>query len=218
VPLSFEMSLRIQTVFLFATVSTLVAWICESTCSTYPWKVVCIHQLSRFNCLITAAHGILQYVCNAFAKIAQVVAEARLLAPGVKERPKKRDFLLETRSPEEVDEELQAWVQEFLAGKRQPLVMSIAIDSAGDLMTSPRGNAPVSCRMNPGGSATGARYRVLERWILRYDQGPHQRAGEIAAYNVAKQLFLLVRSVHSCLRMLPCHKTVSKVTSFRMLS
>jgi hypothetical protein len=155
----------------------------------------------------------LQYVCNAFAKIAQVVAEARLLAPGVKERPKKRDFLLETRSPEEVDEELQAWMQDFLGGKRHPLVMSIAIDSSAEVMTSPRGNVPVSCRMvqNPSATPNGGRYRVLERWILRYDQGPNQRAGEIAAYNVAKQLFLLVRSVHSCLRMLPCHKTVSKV-------
>ena len=59
--------------------------------------------------------------------------------------------------------------------------------------------------------AQAPRYKVLERWVMRYE-GLQGRGEEIPAYNVAKQLFLLVRSVHSCLRMLPCHKTVSKVT------
>lgn len=155
-------------------------------------------------------------MCNAFVKIAKVVAEARLLAPGVRERPKKRDFLLETRSPEEIEEELQAWENSFLGGGRQPLVMSIAIDTVGEPMPSPRGRAPVSCRMQVGGASGTPRYRVLERWVLRYDRGMTPNAGDIPAYSVAKQLFLLVRSVHSCLRMLPCHKTVSKVRAQAM--
>jgi len=150
----------------------------------------------------------LQYVCNAFVKITQVVAEARLLAQGVKARPMKKDFLLATRSPEELEEELSAWVRDFLAGSRQSLVITIAADSATpepEHAPSPRGG---SLRMQSGGQVP--RYKVLERWVMRYE-GLQGRGEEIPAYNVAKQLFLLVRSVHSCLRMLPCHKTVSKL-------
>eukprot|EP00283_Hemiselmis_rufescens_P008929 CAMPEP_0173430668 /NCGR_PEP_ID=MMETSP1357-20121228/9027_1 /TAXON_ID=77926 /ORGANISM="Hemiselmis rufescens, Strain PCC563" /LENGTH=390 /DNA_ID=CAMNT_0014395045 /DNA_START=158 /DNA_END=1327 /DNA_ORIENTATION=- len=148
-----------------------------------------------------------KYVCNAFVKIAQVVGEARLLGPGVRERPKKRDFLLETKSPEEMEEELQGWVQDFLSGSRSPLVMTIAADAEGvpaSPRASPRGS---SCRMITGGLAQ--RYRVLERWSFSYQQGAPGE--DIPAYSVAKQLFLLVRSVHSCLRMLPCHKMVAKM-------
>lgn len=148
-----------------------------------------------------------QYVCNAFVKITQVVAEARLMCRGVRERPIKKDFLLATKSPEELEDELQIWVRDFLAGSKQSLVVTIAADAAPEhAAPSPRGTP---LKMQVGGQSQ--RYRVLERWILRYEGLP-VRGGEIPAYNVAKQLFLLVRSVHSCLRMLPCHKTVSKVS------
>mmetsp|Transcript_42899 Transcript_42899/g.99690 ORF Transcript_42899/g.99690 Transcript_42899/m.99690 type:complete len:435 (+) Transcript_42899:167-1471(+) len=150
-----------------------------------------------------------KYVCNAFVKIAQVVGEARLLGPGVRERPKKRDFLLESKSPEEMEEELQSWAQSFQGGSRSPLVLTIAADAAEGVpaspLASPRGRGS-SCRMVTGGLAQ--RYQVLERWSLSYQGAPGE---DIPAYSVAKQLFLLVRSVHSCLRMLPCHKMLAKI-------
>lgn len=153
------------------------------------------------------------YVCNAFVKIAQVVAEARLLAPGVRERQKNKNFLLETRVVAEVDEELHTWVESF---PRCPLVLTIAIDTNAETSVPSIGSA-VSCRMHSppasGAAAGGPRYMVLERWILQYEPGKGTRFGEAARSSDAKQLFLLVRTVHSCLRMLPCHKTVAQVKS-----
>jgi hypothetical protein len=165
-----------------------------------------------------------RFVCNAFSKICRTVAEARLLAPGVrKNKDNDEHFFIHTRIVSEVDEDLPDLVRARDGTPAHLLVFTVSIDTHGECL--PPG-ASVSCRMHPGVAAPKAgpgqqpspraeggwegdsnlRYRVLERWILQRQvhetdssSGPNQA--------VVKQLLLLVRAVHSCLRLLPCHKT-----------
>jgi hypothetical protein len=166
------------------------------------------------------------YVCNAFSKICRTVAEARLLAPGVREnKDKDKAFLSHTRVVSEVDEDLPDLVRARDGTPAHLLVFTVSIDTHADF--SPPG-ASVSCRMHPGVAhpkgaglgqpspraeggregEQGLRYRVLERWILQ--RQVHSSAPNRA---VVKQLLLLVRAVHSCLRLLPCHKTAVQLQS-----
>mmetsp|Transcript_76837 Transcript_76837/g.207292 ORF Transcript_76837/g.207292 Transcript_76837/m.207292 type:complete len:242 (-) Transcript_76837:76-801(-) len=146
-----------------------------------------------------------KWVCNVMVKIIQVVGEARFLPPlpisG--ETQKRHDFFLETRIIKEIEDDLQAWTERGFPA--HPLVLFICADPASDMAPSPR--------VQPGHrQGPDKRYRVLEIWTIRYEPIPGQsaRSREIKASVFVKQLVLLVRSVHSCLRMLPCHQAVAK--------
>jgi len=170
-----------------------------------------------------------KFVCNVFSKIARTVAEARLLAPGVREnKDKDENFLIHTRVVSEVDEDLPDLVRTRDGAPTNLLVFTISIDTHAEL--APPGGC-VSCRMQPGiapssglgqqpsprgergWDADANRYRVLERWILQRQVHENDTGSVSTSSAVVKQLLLLVRAVHSCLRLLPCHKTAVQLQS-----
>ena len=113
----------------------------------------------------------------------------------------------------QVDEDLEAWTE---GARALPLVLTIAMDTRES--PQPPDGVSIPCRMESydtfGGTppikapGDGPRYQVLERWVLRHDPDAGQ---PVNATSAVKQLLLLVRSVHSCLRLLPCHGTVMQV-------
>jgi len=150
-----------------------------------------------------------KYVCNAFYKILHVVAEARLshgAEPG--KRPTDSSFLLESKGIPEIDAEIQSHIRSGECVPPNLLVFTVAIDMNSDGPVPPPGVA-VNCKMVPPNSrddyGSSPRYKVLERWILRFERGTRS---DIKPSFAVKHLLLLVKSVYSCLRLLPCHKTV----------
>ena len=169
-----------------------------------------------------------KFVCNVFSKISRTVAEARVLAPGVRENKEKDDtFFIHTRVVSEVDEDLPELVRTRDGMPTNLLVLTISMDTNAE--STPPGTY-VSCRMQPGivpntrlgqqpspregGVESDAnRYRVLERWILQRQVHESDKCNVVNDGAVVKQLLLLVRAVHSCLRLLPSHKTAVQLQS-----
>jgi hypothetical protein len=116
-------------------------------------------------------------------------------------------FLNALTTSQEVDDDLQSWSEKCFPS--HPLVLIIAMDVSQEPLPSPRQpTAALNCREAPD-----RKYRVLEMWNICYEStaGQPGRPREIKPAEFVKQLVLLVRTVHSCLRMLPCHQTVAKV-------
>lgn len=170
-----------------------------------------------------------KFVCNAFSKICRTVAEARLLTPGVREnKTLDENFLIHTRVVSEVDEDLPDLVRARDGTPTNLLVLTISLDTHAELAHP---GAGVSCRMQLGvvpASGLGReqpsprgdgregetnRYQVLERWILQRQVHEADTCNVANSSVVVKQLLLLVRAVHSCLRLLPCHQTAVRLQS-----
>mmetsp|Transcript_44529 Transcript_44529/g.140485 ORF Transcript_44529/g.140485 Transcript_44529/m.140485 type:complete len:522 (+) Transcript_44529:381-1946(+) len=150
-----------------------------------------------------------KYVCNAFYKILHVVAEARLshgAEPG--KRSTDSSFLLESKGIPEIDAEIHSHIRSGDMVPPNLLVFTVAVDMNADGPVPPPG-VSVNNKMLPPNTrddyGSCPRYKVLERWILRFERGAKS---DIKPSFAVKHLLLLVKSVYSCLRLLPCHKTV----------